>query len=88
MALADDLNAVKDQLVKAQSEIVAKISDLESALADAGTVPAAVTEAVDALKGVAQALDDVVPDVVPEPPVVEEPPVEEPPVDEVPVDEV
>jgi hypothetical protein len=78
MALSDDLNAVKDQLVKAQSEIVAKVGALESALAASGAVPAAVTEAVDALRGVAQGLDDVVPDVVP---------VDVVPVD-VPVDEV
>ena len=79
VALADDLNAVKDQLVKARAEIVAKVSDLESALAASGTDSVAVTEAVTALKDVAQGLDDVVPDVVPDVvEVVEEVVVEEP----------
>lgn len=79
MALADDLNAVKDQLVKAQSEIVGKINDLELALAAAGTDSPAVTDAVIALKGVAQSLDDVVADA----PVADPAPVDpvEPPVE-------
>jgi hypothetical protein len=76
MSLADDLNVVRDQLVKAQSEIVTKVSDLESALASAGTDSAEVTDAVAALKSVAQSLDDVVPDVVVEPVVDPVPPVE------------
>lgn len=71
VALADDLNAVRDQLVKAQAEIVDKVSSLEAALAAAGTEDAAVTEAVASLKDVAQGLDNIVPDVV-----VEDAPVE------------
>lgn len=71
MGLVDDLNAVRDQLGKAQGEIVAKIGDLESALAAAGADSAAVADAVTSLKAAAQSLDDVVPD-----PVVEEPPVQ------------
>ena len=62
VALIDDLKSIKDQLAKAKSEIVSKVSDLEAALADSGTESDAVTEAVSALKDVAQALDDVVPD--------------------------
>lgn len=71
MGLVDDLNSVRDELTKAQSEIVTKISGLEAALAAAGTPDPAVADAVEALKAAAQNLDDVVPDVV-----VEEPPVE------------
>lgn len=64
MGLVDDLNAIKEQLGKAKDEIVGKISDLESALAASGTPDPAVSAAVDSLKEAAQALDDVVPDVV------------------------
>jgi molecular chaperone GrpE (heat shock protein) len=71
MALADDLQAIKDQLDKASAEITGKIDALEAALASAGEQPEAVTEAVASLKLVAQSLDDVVPDtVIEEPPVV------------------
>jgi hypothetical protein len=64
MALADDLQEIKAQLDKAKDEIVSKIGDLEIALASAGEQSADVQDAVGALKGVAQALDDVVPDPV------------------------
>ena len=65
MGLSDDLLAVKDQLTKAKGEIVSKISDLEGALATAGAQPQDVTDAVAALKDVAQSLDDVVADAAP-----------------------
>lgn len=62
MALIDDLNAVKDQLVKAKLEIVEKLSALEVALVSSGAESAEVVAAVGALRDAAQALDDVVPD--------------------------
>lgn len=62
VSLADDLNAVRDQLSKAKGEIVAKIGGLETALASAGDPDPAVAAAVEALKSAAQELDDVVPD--------------------------
>lgn len=62
MSLSEDLTAVADQLEKAKDEIVGRISDLESALASAGEQPAEVLNAVQALKEVAQGLDDLVED--------------------------
>lgn len=62
MALADDLRSIEDQLNKARAEITGKISALEAALAAAGTQTQDVTDAVAALKAVAQNLDDVVED--------------------------
>lgn len=75
MGLREDLLSINDELIKAKGEIVAKIGDLETAVANAGQVTPEVQEALDAVKASAQALDDVVPDQVSEPPV-EEPPVE------------
>ena len=90
MALSDDLNSVSAQLEKARDEITGEILDLEGALALAGDQPQEVTDAVAALKQVAQGLDDLVPDIsdLPVEPVVapvEEAPVEEAPVEEAPV---
>ena len=92
MGLSEDLNAVSVQLEKAKDEISGEIGELEGALALAGDQPQAVTDAVEALKQVAQGLDDLVPDVsdLPVEPVVapvEEAPVEEAPVEEAPVEE-
>lgn len=67
-AVQDAVDQIVTQLAKAQAEIVDKIDELEASIA-AGETPD-----LSALKAAAQALDDVVPDVV------EEPPVEEPPV--------
>lgn len=58
--IAGEVKAVSDQLAKAQAEIVAKITDLETALANVELPPEAV-EAIAALKTSAQGLDDIVP---------------------------
>lgn len=68
-AVADALAGVKDQLDKAKGEILGKIADLETQLADAGKLDAADQAAIDALKGAAADLDAIVPDPAPEPPV-------------------
>jgi hypothetical protein len=58
--LGDALNAISVQLAKAKDEILAKISALEGQI---GTIPADAQANLDAVKAIAQALDDVVPDV-------------------------
>ena len=60
--LAGQLNQLKDQADKARAEIVAKIADLEAALANGGPVTAEVQAAFDALKSSVQTVDDIVPD--------------------------
>lgn len=65
--VADALAGVKDQLAKAQGEILGKISDLETQLSNAGKLDEADQAAIDAVKGAAQGLDDVVPDAPAEP---------------------
>lgn len=62
MSLADDLREIENQLNKAKTEITGKISALEAALAASGTQAQDVTDALAALKSVAQNLDDVVED--------------------------
>lgn len=62
--LAAQLAALSDQLVKAKGEIVAKIADLETAIGNQDNVSPELQAAFDALKPAAQALDDIVPDVV------------------------
>lgn len=59
MSTQDAINAVTEQLVKAQREIVARIADVQAQLDAAG-----VAEQIDlsSLTAAAQALDDVVPD--------------------------
>ena len=59
----DAINAVVEQLVKAQREIVNRIADVQAQLDAAG-----VAEKVDlsSLTAAAQALDDVVPDAEPD----------------------
>lgn len=54
------------QLAKAQGEILSKIVDLETALTDVD-LPEDAVNAFDALRAQTQALDDIVPDSVPEP---------------------
>lgn len=56
------LTGVATQLSKASGEIVAKIGDLEVAIANAGNTTPEVDAAVANLKTIAQALDDIVPD--------------------------
>lgn len=68
----DAVDAVVAQLVKAKAEVVGQIASLEEAVAAGGPVD------LSGLKAAAQALDDVVADVVVEEPVVvEEVPAEE-----------
>lgn len=59
--LAQTITQIGVQLTKAQDEILAKIEDLEEALTDVVVSPE-VENALESLKGVAQALDDIVPD--------------------------
>lgn len=62
-AVQDAIDTITTQLGKAKDEILDKIADLEAAIA-AGETPD-----LGPLVAAAQALDDVVPDAVPEPPV-------------------
>lgn len=57
--LIQALTDLKDQADRSKAEIVAKITALEEALANAENLPAEVTAAVDALKQSVQAVDDV-----------------------------
>lgn len=60
MGAADDaVQGVTEQLAKASGEIDAEVAKLEEA--------GVSTESLEGLKGIAQALDDRNPDVVPEP---------------------
>ena len=61
-AVSEALAGVSDQLAKAKTEIVTKISDLETQLANSGNLSPEDQAAIDAVKAAAQALDDVVPD--------------------------
>ena len=63
--LAQALSEVKTQADKAKAEIVGKISDLETAIANAGSTTPEVDAALEALKGTVQGIDDVVPDAAP-----------------------
>lgn len=56
------LRALKDQLVKANTEIQAKIQALIDAAGNADQVNPELQAAIDDLKPAAQALDDIVPD--------------------------
>lgn len=64
--LATAIAAVSAQLTKARDEILAKITALEDALIDVD-LPEEAIAAINALRGDAQGLDDIVPDVEPEP---------------------
>lgn len=63
--LAAELRAVVEQNEKAHAEVVAKIADLEAALANAGNTTPEVDEALAALKASVQKDDDLNPDAVP-----------------------
>ena len=67
MSVVESLAAIKDQLVKARSEIVEKIDSLEEAVGEAGQPTPEVVAALEDLRGVAQSLDDVVADAPVEP---------------------
>lgn len=60
--VAAELRALKDQLVKANTEIQAKIAELIAAAGNQDNASQELTDAADALKVAAQTLDDVVPD--------------------------
>ena len=62
--LYQSLMQIKDQLVKSAGEIVARVSALEAAMETAGMTSPAVDEAMQELKAIAQALDDLNPDPV------------------------
>ena len=64
------VDALTQQLVKSQRELVGRIADVQAQL-DAASVPVEVVD-LSALTAVAQALDDVVPDAVTPAPVVVE----------------
>lgn len=63
--LAAAVAELSAQLAKAQGEILGKIDALEAALVDVELPDEAVT-ALEGLRVGAQALDDIVPDVIPE----------------------
>ena len=60
------MSGVSAQLFKVQNEILSRINALENALIDV-ELPEDAVAAMDALRTQTQALDDIVPDVVPEP---------------------
>lgn len=60
--LAQELTNIKNQLDKAKAEVMAKVADLEAALANAGQTTPEVDAALAALRGAAQAIDDLNPD--------------------------
>lgn len=66
--LVADLNTVTAQVAKIGEETaktLAKVTELEAALANAGSTTPEVDEALSALKAQAQLTDDMVPDVTP-----------------------
>lgn len=63
--LTTAIAGVSAQLTKAQDEILAKIAALELALTDVD-LPEEAADAIEALRSQTQALDDIVPDVIPE----------------------
>ncbi len=68
MKLSELSTAVADvstQLAKAQSEILGRIADLETALVDV-ELPADAVDALTALRAQTQSLDDIVQDVIPD----------------------
>lgn len=64
--LTTAIAGVSAQITKAQDEILGKIAALETALIDV-ELPVEAVDAINSLRGQTQALDDIVPDVVPEP---------------------
>lgn len=63
--LAQSLTDLGTQLTKASAEITGKITELEAAIGNAGTVSPQVEAALNALKASGQALDNIVPDAAP-----------------------
>lgn len=64
--LATTVTGVSAQLTKVQNEVLTRLNDLENALIDV-EIPEEAAAAIEALRTQAQALDDIVPDVVVEP---------------------
>ena len=64
--LTTAIAGVSAQLTKAQNEILSRINALENALIDV-ELPEDAASAIESLRTQTQALDDIVPDVVPEP---------------------
>lgn len=64
--LSAAVSEVSAQLTKVRGEILDKIAALEDALIDV-ELPEEAIAAINALRTDAQALDDIVPDIVPEP---------------------
>lgn len=88
MSVSEDLQAIKAQLLKAKAEIKGKLAELatkveqlEAALASASVTDPAVDAAIADVKGVAQEIDDLVPDVVEEIPAEQDPAPADPLVD-------
>lgn len=65
--LAQQLREITAQNEKARVEILGRISELETALENAGSTSPEVDEALDALKASVQTDDDLNPDAEPEP---------------------
>ena len=63
--LSAQLLSVSNQMAKAKDEILSKIAALEAAVGNAGELPPDVVDAVNAVIGAAQQLDDIVPDAPP-----------------------
>lgn len=64
---ATALNALADQLTKANTEIQAAIADLKTQIANAGNTTPEVDAALARVTAGAQTLDDIVPDPAPAP---------------------
>ncbi len=65
--LSAALLTVSNQMAKAKDEILTRIAELEAAVGNAGELPPEVVDAVNAVIGAAQQLDDIVPDAPPAP---------------------
>ena len=63
--LSAQLLSVSSQMAKAKDEILSKIAELEAAVGNAADLPQEVVDAVAAVVGAAQQLDDIVPDAPP-----------------------
>jgi hypothetical protein len=63
--LSAQLLSVSSQMAKAKDEILTRIAELEAAVGNAGELPPEVVDAVNAVIGAAQQLDDIVPDAPP-----------------------
>jgi hypothetical protein len=71
--LAQALLGIQEQLTKASGEIVAKIGELEAAIAAAGNTTPEVDALVSEIKSIAEGLDGIVPDPTTETPTEGEP---------------